>query len=212
MENTQTSALESLKSSEYKIDENEANILGWEVKNEASLQIGIVDDLLFDSLTKDIRYLIITLTATNLEAKKVMIPIGIAQLHETKPEVILPNIQIDQFNALPSFDGNLPSNDTEQLVRQIIGSPAALRIEETIAELDQQNFYNHHHFNPTSFYQNRNLSSKSFTDRGAQKETIHELIENSKQNDLHAADDHTGENSHHNEGKHIDLKEQKREI
>lgn len=212
MENIKTSALESLKNSEYKIDDNEANILGWEVKNEASLPIGIVDDLLFDTLTKDVRYLIITLKELSFEDKSVMIPIGIAQLHETKPEVILPNIHMDQFNALPSFDGHLPSYDTEQLVRQIIGSPAALRIEETIAELDQQNFYNHHHFNSTSFYQNRNSSSNYFVDRGAEKETVHELIENAKRHDLHAAEDQTGENSHHNEGKHIDLKEQKKEI
>ncbi len=194
MENETHKYLYSLKQSDYQIVDGEPNIIGWEVKSETGAYIGKTVDLLFESDSNAVRYLIIDLSdnGMSLNDKKVMIPIGIAHLHEENDEVTLPNIHFEQFSALPPYNENNVNPETEIQVRDIIGSPAALRIEEQIVKFDQKNFYDHHHFDKKQFYKR---------DRNAEQLTIHDLVENSKAHDLHAADEDTGQGTHHNEHK-----------
>lgn len=146
--------LQELSESDYQIVDGEPDIIGWEVKNEGGTYVGEVKELLFDPQSRAVRYLVIDLedNGMNLGDKKVIIPIGIANLHESDDEVILPGIHVDQFNALPEYKKDEIGPDTEVLVRSIIASPAALRIEDTITEFDQDQFYNHHHFDRGRFY------------------------------------------------------------
>jgi len=146
--------LQELSGSDFQIVDNEPNIIGWEVKNESGTYIGEVEELLFDPQTRAVRYLIVDLedNGMNLEHKKVMIPLGIAHLHTSDDEVVLPGLHLDQYNALPAYDKDHVGPELEVQIRSIIGSPAALRIEETITEFDQTQFYNHHHFDKGRFY------------------------------------------------------------
>lgn len=212
MEEERKSHLQSVSESDYQIVDGEQNIFGWKVKNEADVSIGVVKDLLFELETNSIRYVIVDLNEGifTLNDKKVAIPIGIAQLHEELPEVIIPNIHGDQFAALPAYDKDKMDEETERQIRMVIGSPAALRMEETIAELEDQQFYKHNHFDTAKFYGNR--PSFEISGRNTQEQTIHQMIENSKDNNLNAAEEQTGVNSHHNEGKQIDIKNQQSEI
>jgi hypothetical protein len=204
--------LQSVSHSDYQIVDGEQNIFGWKVKNEADVSIGVVKDLLFELETNAIRYVVVDLSQgmMNLNDKKVAIPIGIAQLHEELPEVIIPNIHGDQFVALPAYDTDKMDEETERQIRMVIGSPAALRIEETIAELDDEQFYKHNHFDTAKFYGNR--KSYDIASRNTQEQTIQQMIENSKQNNFNAAEGQIGLNAHHNEGKHIDIKNQQSDI
>ena len=147
--------LQELSNSDFQIVDGEPNITGWEVKNETGTYIGEVEELLFDPQTRAVRYIVIDLedNLLNLENKKVMIPLGIAHLHTSDDEVVLPSLHIDQFNALPHYDKANIGPEMEVQIRNIIGSPAALRIEETITEFDQDAFYTHHHFDKGKFYQ-----------------------------------------------------------
>ncbi|TCC88066.1 PRC-barrel domain containing protein [Pedobacter frigiditerrae] len=215
--------LQELNGSDYQIVDGEPNIIGWEVKSEANAYLGKIKDLLFDPQTNAVRYLIIDLThnGMNLEDKKVMIPIGIANLHVSADEVTLPNVHMEQFNALPAYEKDEIGPATEVNIRSIIGSPAALRIEESISEFDQNQFYTHHHFDKDKFYQGRRSSESltsqeidgtaSMAGREEEKNTIHQMVENSYQNDLHAADEQTGVNTHHNEHKAINDDEEHEE-
>ncbi|TKC07585.1 PRC-barrel domain-containing protein [Pedobacter frigoris] len=155
MEQNTYRSLQELTGSDFQIVDNEPNIIGWEVKDEIGTYIGEVEELLFDPQTRAVRYLIIDLddNGMNLEDKKVMIPLGIAHLHSNDDEVVLPGLHIDQYNALPDYDKDDIGPDTEVLIRSVIGSPAALRIEDSITEFDQNEFYNHHHFDKGRFYQ-----------------------------------------------------------
>jgi hypothetical protein len=148
-------ALEELSKSDFEIVAEEPNIIGWKVRNEGDTFVGEVKELLFDPKTLSVRYLIIDLTdnGMNLDGKQVMIPIGLAHLKAGNHEVVLPNIHIDQFIALPSYTKDEIGPQTEMNIRAIIGSPAALRIEETITIFDQHEFYSHHHFDLDKFYQ-----------------------------------------------------------
>jgi len=154
MENSSYQPLYALNQTNYEIVDGEPDITGWEVINEADLPIGKIKDLLFDPQSNAVRYLVIELSEDLISTggKSVMIPIGIAHLHPELNHVILPNLHLDQFNALPTYvDGEI-GPATEQQIREIIGSPAALRIEEAIIDFDQQQFYLHHHFDLGKFY------------------------------------------------------------
>jgi hypothetical protein len=147
--------LQELSGSDYQIVDGEPNITGWKVKSESDSYIGEVKDLLFDPQTRAVRYLIVDLenNGMNLGQKKVMIPIGIAHLHVSDDEVVLPNVHLDQFNALPPYEEDKIGPETEVYIREVIGSPAALRIEEKIVQFDQDTFYAHQHFDQQKFYQ-----------------------------------------------------------
>jgi hypothetical protein len=185
MENYNTS-LYSLNKSNYQIVEGEADITGWEVRSETGAYIGKTIDLLFDAQNNAVRYLVIDLAGSGmqLDEKKILIPIGIAELHRENDEVTLPNLHLDQFIALPSYDEENLGPAMEAEIRAVIGSPAALRLESEIVAQDLKNFYAHHHFESRNFY-NR--------DRSAEQHTIHKLIDEAKAKHLHATDPETSE-------------------
>jgi len=78
--------LVKLSDSDYEIVDGEPDIEGWDVKNELGQKIGDVHDLLFDPQSRKVRYIIVDLDDNELGLdtdKKVLIPIGIAELHES---------------------------------------------------------------------------------------------------------------------------------
>ncbi|RZM30167.1 MAG: PRC-barrel domain containing protein [Pedobacter sp.] len=154
MKDQQSTHLSPLAHSDYQIIEGEPNIFGWNVKSENGASIGKIVDLLFDTQSNAVRYLIIDLSESDMGIgdKKVMLPIGIAHLHTENDEVILPSLHLDQFRALPPYQLDQVNANTEMQVRLVIGSPAALRIEDSIVEYDVRKFYHHHHFDRGRFY------------------------------------------------------------
>lgn len=153
--------LEELSGSDYQIVGDEPNIIGWTVKNENDTEIGKVNELLFDPASRAVRYLIIALdeSITPERKKEVAIPIGIAHLHISDDEVVLPNIHSDQFSSLPQYEKDNFGHNTEVYIREIVGSPAALRIEESIVDYDREKFYDHHHFDRANFYRRGGLAN-----------------------------------------------------
>ena len=142
--------LEELSKADYKIISGEADITGWPVKDEGGNQIGQVRDLLFDPEQNAIRYIIVDLDQDIVPDgdKAILIPIGFADLGEGKKEVIIPVLHQHQLEEMPQYIIGEVSRETEKKIRSAIGSPAALRIEEEIVELDEhsEHFYQHHHF------------------------------------------------------------------
>ncbi|MFW0718575.1 PRC-barrel domain-containing protein [Pedobacter sp. N23S346] len=188
------SNLEELSNSSYELTEGEADIRGWKVKTEAGATIGKVRDLLFDPENNAVRYTIIDLDnlGADLEEKAVLIPIGLGRLSDDKDELILPDIHLDQFKALPQYIIGEVTHELEDRIRHVIGSPAALRMEETIIEIDRENFYQHHHFDKGNLTQRgtriseaNSLESDPLVDpeRIEERNTIHQLIDHSEKKD-----------------------------
>ena len=76
--------LVELGGSDFKIVDGEPNIKGWDVKNATGQLIGDVHELLFDPELRKVRYLVVDLDSNTLgieQDKKVLIPIGIAELY-----------------------------------------------------------------------------------------------------------------------------------
>ncbi|WP_231491405.1 PRC-barrel domain-containing protein [Pedobacter sp. Leaf170] len=141
------SNLETLSTSDYRLANDGADITGWPVQNEAGAVIGKVNDLLFDPANNAIRYIIVELDLALLnEEKMVLIPIGVADLADDSKTIIVPDFHLDQYAAMPRYIMDEVSYEMEDEIRRVIGSPAALRMEDEIVEIDRENFYRHHHF------------------------------------------------------------------
>ncbi|QPH40882.1 PRC-barrel domain-containing protein [Pedobacter endophyticus] len=147
------SNLEELSKTDYKLTSGEADITGWPVKNEHGDVVGKVRDLLFEPDHNAVRYIIVDLAdmGPELEEKAVLIPIGIANLGDDKKEVIVPDFHYDQYKAMPRYIIGEVTHEMENNIRWVIGSPAALRMEEEIVEIDRANFYRHTHFDRGNF-------------------------------------------------------------
>lgn len=156
--NTEFNRLEELGGSDYEVVDGQPNIKGWDVKNGQGQSIGDVDELLFNPASRKVRYMIVDTDANDLslEARKVLIPIGIAELHEDDDDVILPNVTVAQLNSLPTYDGNQLSADTERsIVGTFEGFGVAGFAAGAYANTPDEEFYQHEHFNQNKLYNRR---------------------------------------------------------
>jgi len=183
--------LRELAHEDYVITDGQADITGWPVVDESQTPVGKVRDLLFDPEQNAVRYIIVDLNDqhTAIEDKAILIPIGFANLGEDKKEVVIPVLHEDQYNAMPRYIIGEVTRDTEMQIRSAIGSPAALRIEEEIHELDPADFYAHHHFDRGNVISRRQetspsgvISDAAIENREEERHTIHQLIEHAEEN------------------------------
>ena len=185
--------LDELSNSDYKIVGSQADITNWPVVDESGTTVGKVRDLLFDASQDAIRYIIVDLdeSVAGIEEKAVLIPIGYANLAENSKEVVVPVMSAEQYASMPRYIIGEVTRDTEMQIRSAIGSPAALRIEEEIMEMEHPDFYKHHHFDRGNII-SRGVDSNATEDqlpavsqnREEESDKIHELIEHTYTNNL----------------------------
>lgn len=150
------SNLLELSHSDYTLTSGEANIKGWPVKTGEN-RIGKVADLLFDPEADTVRYVIVLLDEgiTSVEDKKILVPIGLIDLDTNEKAVLAPDFHQEQLEAMPRYIMDEVTPEMENQIREVIGSPAALVMEDEAVEIDRQNFYRHHHFDKNIFPQGR---------------------------------------------------------
>jgi hypothetical protein len=167
-----TTQLEELHGSGFEVKDGQPNITGWDIVTRSGKKAGVVDDLLFDPDLGKVRYIIADLDKNELdldEDRKVLIPIGIAELyvkskkrkrrldpalHAYDPAehgniVYIPTVSAQQLDALPLYEHGRLSRHTELAIRKTL--------EPTDRdERDEDAFYRHPHFNEDSFYDRYN--------------------------------------------------------
>ena len=152
-ENTNNySRLVELSESDFEIVDGQPDIQGWDIENSKGVKIGEVDDLLFDPETRKVRYIVLDTENNDLDLEDghVLIPIGVAELHEKNDTVLIPNVTVEQLIALPLYErGREISPETEAEIRNVFIKP-----DTTI--VTDNDFYEHEHFNETKFYSKRN--------------------------------------------------------
>jgi len=162
----ETNRLQELGGSDFEIVDNQPNIKGWTVKNAQGQTVGEVDELIFDVQSRKVRYMVVDLESSvlDLESRDVLVPIGLAELHEDDDDVILPNITVDQLRALPAYDKGRLDRDTETSVRSVFGgvggaigaAGAAHQVGDALTpDNDRDEFYEHDHFNENNLVRNR---------------------------------------------------------
>lgn len=171
----QNGRLVELSDSDYEIVEGEPNIEGWDVKDDQGNKIGEVDDLLFDPQSRKVRYMIVELDEdfeatddsvvdseveddSDDDDRRVLIPIGLAELVPDDEEVFLPGVTELQLNALPLYEKDALTPATEASIRNIFEGSTTSGIV-TDAAYSQNDFYNHEHFNEDRFYNREPLAS-----------------------------------------------------
>lgn len=151
--NTAYNRLQKLGGSDFEIADGQPDIRGWDVKDASGEYIGEVDELLFDETSRKVRYIVLDLegNAFDLEARDVLVPIGMAQLHEHDDEVVLAEITAAQLNNLPAYDHDSLNEEQEHRIRNAFTGDDAVA---PMASADQD-FYAHEHFNDNELYRNR---------------------------------------------------------
>jgi sporulation protein YlmC with PRC-barrel domain len=155
--------LQELGESDFEIVEGQPDIRGWDVRNERDQKIGEVEELILDAKNKKVRYLVVDLDDNDfdLDDKEVLIPIGMAELHEEDDDVVVRGVGIEQLEALPEYDDDNLTPDVERKICMSLGR-SKVTTSSLISENDQDlSFYNEEHFNDANIYRRRLPSSTS---------------------------------------------------
>ena len=165
--NSRDRRLQELGESDFEIADGQPDIRGWDVKDASGNRIGEVDDLIFDTQSRKVRYMKIDLedNVLDLEPRDVLVPIGLAQLHDDDDDVILSGVTADQLRALPEYDDDNLDTDFESGVRRVfsgVGS-GALAGAALTSDTDTD-FYAHEHFNDDNLYRGRKQGISDATD------------------------------------------------
>lgn len=133
----------------YEVSDDQPDIRGWYIVDDAAKKIGLVKDLLFDKDEMKVRYLITNLIDGAFEEDRhVLIPIGRARLNKEDERVVLPRVTERQIKRLPTYTkpGELTSDD-ERSIRDAFAGDGS-----TTGEYDRKTFYDHEDFNRNAFY------------------------------------------------------------
>jgi len=188
------SKLVALSNSRYEIVSDEPDIRKWRVRNAAGKYLGIVNDLLIDPQANKVRYIVLDLQGKplNLLSRKILIPIGIAELDDIEDVVILPGITIEQLATLPAYGKGKLSIETERKTGYIF-TRTAVPNEEVDAE--DEILYDEEYFNDNNL---RNRKRKEFFTRDGKDENVYDKTTATK-NDLEPFSERTIEITEHSE-------------
>jgi hypothetical protein len=117
-----TYLLKELEDSNFNLADGDPNIKGWKVKVADERTIGEVIELLIDTENSQIRYLLLDMEGNelNLEARNVLIPIGLVELNKSNEYVFLPNITKAQLEALPVYIYGKLTREKEIIIFNIL--------------------------------------------------------------------------------------------
>ncbi len=98
--------LKELDKSKYEIADGESDIRGWTVKNEQGIILGEVDDLILNTESKSIDYLVLNLERNelNMRDRHVLLPLSYAKINEVHKNVIYKGVMANELSALPLYE------------------------------------------------------------------------------------------------------------
>lgn len=152
---TMENNLQELNSSNYRLAPGVSDITGWPVRDQRGQLIGEVVELLFDPQAGQVRYLIIALPdRSESAAKRIIIPVGLAERDTDGSAVSLPEVTDEQIAQLPAYAGITGFDaEMEHATRGILEGHSQ-------ASYEHPQFYTHQHFNEDRFYPMTDLSQE----------------------------------------------------
>ena len=171
MDNMKHRRLQELDRSDFEIVKGEPDIRGWDVKSIDRQKIGAVEDLIVDAQEKKVRYMIVDLDDNELKLnhRKVLVPIGLAELDKDHDDVLMPNVSPQQFSELPEYERDHLTADVERRICSTLerrehpvpapgmtrqSSKKATTEKKETDEVDPE-FYKHENYNLDNLYKNR---------------------------------------------------------
>ena len=160
--------LQELSGSDFEIKDGQPNIKGWKVRTDSGERIGEVDELIFDSRARKVRYIVLDLEDNDwdLDSREVLVPIGMAEIHRDDDVIILPDISAGQLRSLPDYDKDHLSTLDEHSIRGAFTGTGA-SIESATAERTDitPDFYQHEHFDEERLNRRRSIDTPRGSDR-----------------------------------------------
>lgn len=157
MDNMKHRRLQEMDRSDFGVVDGEPDIRGWDVRISSGEKIGEVEDLIVDAQERRVRYMIVDLDDSDLDDlddRKVLIPIGLAQLDNDDDDVMIHGVRVEQIRALPTYDADRLNDEEERRIcsalgREHTGAKAATTPDQN------HDFYRHEHFDDSNLYKNR---------------------------------------------------------
>ena len=153
-----TTYLEELSASDFEVADKQPDINGWEIVDSLGNELGEVEDLIFDSNARKVRYVVASLDLEELEDEEtddhlVLIPIGIVDLDEDEEEVILPEVAVGFLATLPRYSPGKTISPAEELALRyaFLGEDALPDADAVVYETHPEDFYTHKHFDDARF-------------------------------------------------------------
>lgn len=178
MEKRKYYRLQELDRSKFEIVKGEPDIRGWDVRYMTGQKLGAVDELIIDVEEKKVRYMVVDLNDNELKLvhRKILIPIGLAELDKKEDDVLIPNISLEQLSRLPEYEKNNLNPIVERRISSTLGrelqqaemleATATVRNDPTERKIVKEerkgfdeehhpDFYNHEQYNVDNLYKNR---------------------------------------------------------
>jgi sporulation protein YlmC with PRC-barrel domain len=151
-EENRNDRLEELSGSNFEIAENQPDITDWEIFDASGDYIGDVEDLIFDSESYKVRYIITALSEQNTEVDRlVLLPIGLVTLQEKEEEVILSEAVSANLGFLPTYQQGQITPAHELQIRDVLTGNIAGNVSGTAYDRHPDDFYTHHHFDDKGY-------------------------------------------------------------
>jgi uncharacterized protein (TIGR02271 family) len=185
MENNQNynndNRLQELGGSDFEIVDNQPNIKGWTVKDAQGQTIGEVEELIFDAQARKVRYMVVDLEGNvlDLEPRDVLIPIGMAELHESDDDVMLPAVTADHLRALPLYEKGSITGEIESGISSVFSGlgAAAATAGAALTGNRSDDTYDPALFNQDNLYRNRPASTEGTNADGAKIQIVEESLQ-----------------------------------
>lgn len=123
--NNEFSHLIELGKSKYEVAAGESDIRSWVVKNENGNILGEVQDLIFDSKERKVKFIVLDLDRNelNLKERKVLLPVEYAEINEAYKNVVYKGLMPNELATLPSYEkGNITRNSIDLTMSTFISS------------------------------------------------------------------------------------------
>jgi sporulation protein YlmC with PRC-barrel domain len=143
MDNMKHRRLQELDRSDFEIVREDPDIRGWDVRGINGRKVGAVEDLIVDAQEKKVRYMVVDLDDNELKLRhrKVLIPIGLAELDQKDDDVLIPNISAQQLGELPDYDRDSLTADLERTIFSALNTrtePTGVEPPKPIVDTDAE--------------------------------------------------------------------------
>ena len=190
--------LEELGNSDYEIKDGEPDIIGWDVRNNGGGKLGEVDELIFDPQARKVRYIVLNMEGNELgleDERRVLLPIGLANLHTDKDEVVVPLITESQLAQLPPYEScPVLTPELEMDIRNTLEGQTG-----STAPYEHPQFYAHSHFDEDRFYNRGNqpngaiITDEEIPGASAERTAMaNRIVERLKNSDSYRSDPASG--------------------
>jgi len=149
--------LHPLRGSDFEMADGQPNIRGWDVLDVTGQRIGEVDEIIFDIPSRKVRYIVLDLEGNlmDLDARNVLIPIGLVELHEEDDNLVLRNVTADHLRTLPEYRSDMLNDEIETSTRKVFDTSYAgvTAVGGTAGvQGDWDTFYEHEYYNDRKLY------------------------------------------------------------